>query len=832
MKTRGWLRRLGVLGVCTAACVWTGCASPGTSGPGATAGAPPDRSVPPDVLAAFGRAQALEREGQGDAALQIYLETLEKAPREERLYRGAIDRYLAAGKTEEALALARRLRREDPDSRTASRWIARILARQGRNDEAAAALRDALKQQPGEASIYTELVTVWVRAGRMAEARKVLEEGLARVKPPADLLGAAGELYLMSRLSPGSPEARPAAELLEQLRARIETAEQWLVLAAIEAAAGERDRAMAACRKALETDPGEPRVYLQTSQHLMEAGRGGEIVGLLESGLGRVRDREPLLRLLVGLYARRAVESGEPNRARADRMRAIECGLQVLKLKPDDIGIRINLADLHILTGEIGEAVAVLEPVAKDDVGLRRNLANRFVAVEGGATAALQALEELGRAPGAAPVVLHYLGELRLRTGDLKGARAAFEKATQSDVAEASPVLRLASLLAAGDYVTARRVLDVGIERMPEELTLLDYRARLDLYHRQAERSAEGFGLLARKVGERKDVLAFPAGLLVYRALAAQYAGRLDEALDFMRQAVELGDAALVAYVRLASAFEERYGGPASTHALFDRLEAARPAEARVPVYRGLYDHNNRRHAEAVAAFDRALARASPEEQQGAGGTNSVFNALFFFSHGSALERAGHHDRALVQLQRSLELSGGDPVTANYIAYMWAEKGTRLQEALGLVRQALEAQPRNPAFLDTLGWIYFKQGLWRDALAQLEAAAQLLRPEEDGTIHDHLGDTLDKMGRREDALKAWKRAYVVDATIAGLADKLRAAGVDPAALDEEARAYAAGVKEREARERMEQLLMDEAPDAAPDAGDDAGAAGEPPDQAQ
>ena len=88
---------------------------------------------------------------------------------------------------------------------------------------------------------------------------------------------------------------------------------------------------------------------------------------------------------------------------------------------------------------------------------------------------------------------------------------------------------------------------------------------------------------------------------------------------------------------------------------------------------------------------------------------------------------------------------------------MWAERGVKLQEAEALIRTALKAKPESPPYLDSLGWVLYKQGKFEDAAKALEDAAKA-EPESDPLMWDHLGDAYWRLSRPKDAAKAWETA--------------------------------------------------------------------------
>ncbi len=98
----------------------------------------------------------------------------------------------------------------------------------------------------------------------------------------------------------------------------------------------------------------------------------------------------------------------------------------------------------------------------------------------------------------------------------------------------------------------------------------------------------------------------------------------------------------------------------------------------------------------------------------------------------------------------------GNADAMNYLAYMLANRGERLDEAIQLVTRALQTDPQNGAYLDSLGWAHFQRGDLEDAARYLTAAAAKLP--RNAEVQSHLGDVEAKRGRWNDAIAAWTRA--------------------------------------------------------------------------
>jgi tetratricopeptide (TPR) repeat protein len=142
-------------------------------------------------------------------------------------------------------------------------------------------------------------------------------------------------------------------------------------------------------------------------------------------------------------------------------------------------------------------------------------------------------------------------------------------------------------------------------------------------------------------------------------------------------------------------------------------------------------------------------------------------NEMVWFFLGAVYEKQKMFDRAEAQFKKVLELNPNNAETLNYYGYMLGDLGTRLDEAQDLVKRALKIDPYNGAYLDSLGWIYFKQNKLSDAEATLKMAE--VRESHDATIHSHLGDVYAKSGKGDKAavqyeksLAEWHRVLPAD----------------------------------------------------------------------
>jgi len=130
------------------------------------------------------------------------------------------------------------------------------------------------------------------------------------------------------------------------------------------------------------------------------------------------------------------------------------------------------------------------------------------------------------------------------------------------------------------------------------------------------------------------------------------------------------------------------------------------------------------------------------------------------FLRGDLYQRQKSFDQADTEFRKVLaSTSPTDPqaaATLNYLGYMNADRGVKLEESLNFIKQALSFEPNNGAYLDSLGWAYFKLGKYDLAEETLNKAA--VHMGSDPTVQEHLGDLYQKTGRLKLAAAHWDRS--------------------------------------------------------------------------
>jgi tetratricopeptide (TPR) repeat protein len=152
------------------------------------------------------------------------------------------------------------------------------------------------------------------------------------------------------------------------------------------------------------------------------------------------------------------------------------------------------------------------------------------------------------------------------------------------------------------------------------------------------------------------------------------------------------------------------------------------------------------RGKEAIASAQQAYTAANNDEKK----------QIAHLTLANARQTSGDYKAAEEILRNLLKQSPSNPFALNNLGYFLLERDQKIEEALGLIRQAVEIDPTNSSFLDSLGWAHFKLGKLGEAELYLKEAIN--NNPTSATIYEHLGDVYQKQGRDALAKKAWQKA--------------------------------------------------------------------------
>jgi tetratricopeptide (TPR) repeat protein len=160
--------------------------------------------------------------------------------------------------------------------------------------------------------------------------------------------------------------------------------------------------------------------------------------------------------------------------------------------------------------------------------------------------------------------------------------------------------------------------------------------------------------------------------------------------------------------------------------------------------------------------FTNALQHFTTAELLGKNGDTNRLTDGFYFHLAAAYERTGDYAQAEKYFEASLRLSPDSPETLNYLGFMWAEHGMKLDQAREYIAKALKQDPKNAAYLDSMAWVLYQMHQPKPALDYALKALQNTE-QEDATLYDHIGDIYNALGQKEKALQAWNKSVSLEA---------------------------------------------------------------------
>jgi tetratricopeptide (TPR) repeat protein len=223
---------------------------------------------------------------------------------------------------------------------------------------------------------------------------------------------------------------------------------------------------------------------------------------------------------------------------------------------------------------------------------------------------------------------------------------------------------------------------------------------------------------------------------------------KLDEAAAHFETIIKINPKFELAYYELAGVrlFQNK---PDITLATLDKASEQFKPRFITKFYAGLAHSSLHQYPKAIESLLEAEELAQAAEK-------NRLTHFFYFQLGAAYERNRQYDTANTVFNKAIEMSPDYHNAMNYLGYMWADINRNLDEAAKHIIRANELAPDNAAYVDSLGWLYYRQGKHREALAELQRAAELMKDEPDSTIHEHIGDTHQQLGQADEARAEWE----------------------------------------------------------------------------
>lgn len=252
----------------------------------------------------------------------------------------------------------------------------------------------------------------------------------------------------------------------------------------------------------------------------------------------------------------------------------------------------------------------------------------------------------------------------------------------------------------------------------------------------------------------RKAIAVDTDTALLHSKLAVEYLKikpeDTTEAIAELKKAIELDPQAIEPHLILALIYSYKEDDASANQEFESALINAQKLNPDNPaVPKGLAEIyiQQGRLDEAINAYKTALALAPQDEE------THFYLGTIYYSQKRLIE-------AIAAFKTAIKIKPDYAEALNSLAYLYAEQGANLAEAERLVKRALAVDPENGAYVDTLGWIYFKEQKVEAARIELERASKLTQ---DPVVYDHLGDVYLKQGLVNQARQMWQESMKLDA---------------------------------------------------------------------
>lgn len=477
---------------------------------------------------------------------------------------------------------------------------------------------------------------------------------------------------------------------------------------------------------------------------------------------------------LARAYEERAKEArlaGDVAGAAADASAAVGWYGQILDTAPDHMGALARLYSMFP-PERIGEAMArydaaiasVSESATEEELGVRDLLhlailhsakaeAAEGAEVEDVTRLAPEAREQAARLyqqvlekePDNA-AALEALAALYRESKDWDNARKCYQRLVEGDAEDVIALYLLGYCeVQLREYESAKERFLTALEHAQEEeklqSTLYYYLGVTEFLRRDYAAAEEALRKGMELTESDVDFVHQLSVVLLRREKYSEAEALLGEALEDKPADIELS-------TRLAMVYGHQKKFPEAVEVLEKSLEQHPNDRTLQMRLAGAYGEKG--DTEKAEALLEAAIEANPEDE------NLYLQLAFVFEKQKAI------DRVEEVIRRLLEVHENSAAAFNFLGYTYADHNMKLDEAFELITKALAIEPDNGMYVDSLGWVHYRQGKYRDAVRELRRAVDLMG--EDPVILEHLGDALHALGHTDEALSYWRQAFEFDST--------------------------------------------------------------------
>lgn len=718
--------------------------------------------------------------------------------RKQKFYNRGIE-FLEKGKPKQAILEFRNALQIDPTYPEANNALAEVLFRQGGQQEAYELLKRALAAHRNYLPARKGLAQIYRISGKLPEAEAEIRLVLATTPNDVDALMMLG---LIQQRQDRIKDAE--ATFGRVLEIRFNHVDAILALASLKQEAADLPAAERYLKLALERDPASIPGNLSLISFYITRGRPDEAESLFSEAL-RITNNTPEILLAQANYyiefkqipkaeaVVRMVHSlhgSDPKYrtvladfyAQIDQWTKAKAELErILQQHRDDRAATNKLIEVLLNLNDRKSAENLNDPILKENPkdAHAHLVKGRFALTDGRLDEAFMHFNATKAYEADLPALYYWYAQAYQVRGELDQARLALAAALKLDPQYQTARLNLAelqnrahifdgalsnarivllrspnniramliysqALISTRDYVRAAKVLKLVAEKAPNEMDL----------HRQL-----GIVYFARNnlpAARQEFTLAWDAqpnsqGLLEDLLRTYLTENQTGPAIDFLQKQLQLRPQNALLHHELAQVYLLQKKQPEAIEALTKALSLDPTRFDSATLLADLYIANQQ--SEQAVSVVTEMLRKAPQ------------NSALLMRAGMLFEKVGRWDEARKVYERALQIDKTNAIAKNNLAWLFAEHDGNIDVALGLAQQAKEALGDDPQVTHTIGWIYYKKGIYQTALTYLKASAQ--GNPKNALLQYQLGLAYAKAGSPLEARQALRNALALDPNFSG-----------------------------------------------------------------
>jgi tetratricopeptide (TPR) repeat protein len=571
--------------------------------------------------------------------------------------------------------------------------------------------KQAIKADPSATFLSEELSDLYIQSGRIREA--VLEYEDTVRQNPDDIMARRilGRIY--ARMIGDSQQGRINQDMLKKALDQYQKVstmdskdvDTWLMLGRLYKISENSVDSEKAYKKALELDEDNEDALTGLAMVYSDLGDNKRATEVL----GKVAQKNPSMRTLTALAS--TYEQMRDYKSAAETLR------KALELSPGNADLKRALAQDLMFSDQLDQALKLYSELAVEDpkdyqsylrmsqiYRQKRDFAKAHEASDKAKEIEpnnleirfneVNLLEAEGKVPEAIATLRSLLDATAKRTYSLP------EKSNRAALLERLGIMCRSADKVDDSVAAFRQMADLDASFAPKASAQIIETYRGARQYPKAEEEAK-----TSKAAYPNDRM-----LTAVRASLLADVGKTDQAISELKSLLD-GKADREIYLSLAQAYEKA-----------------------------------KKYDEMAKSIDAAEKLSESDEEK----------ETVFFTRGAMYERQKKYDLAESEFRKVLKINPDNTSALNYLGYMFADRNVKIPEAYQMISKAVEKEPNNGAYLDSLGWVYFRMGKLKEAEDYVRRSLEKVG--RDPTVHDHLGDILFQAGKVKEAIAQWEAA--------------------------------------------------------------------------